>query len=162
MTNFGRGGIVVNKSVFVVTCERIAKRAWYKVSFQMNNQLTSKIEKLQKDFRVFSVEDHCWHLHTKGLYDIIKSYSRSEKIKFEFGAEGRQDFLLQIKKIDELEVEKTNKIEELKVKNVDALQFKTDLEVNYKNYEILITNPNRHYFIDFSSKSSKRNPSKLK
>jgi SNF2 family DNA or RNA helicase len=122
-------------SVFVVTCERINKRAWYKVSFQMNNQLNKKIESLPRDFRTFSVDDHCWHIHTKGLYDIIKTYNRSAKIKFEFGAQGRVDFLEQIKKIDQLEIDKTNKIEALKVKNADALAFKADLEANYKNYE---------------------------
>jgi len=135
MTNFGRGGIIVNKSVFVVTCTRIAKRAWYKVEFEMNNQLNKKIEAIQKDFRMFNVDDHCWHLHTKGLYDIIKSYKRSEKIRFEFGLIGRQEFLAQIKKIDELEIEKVNKVEALKLKNVDALSFKEELEKNYKNYE---------------------------
>lgn len=92
MTNFGKGGVILNKSVFIVTCERIAKKAMYKVSFDMNNQLNKKIESLKKEFRTFSVDDHCWHIHTKGLYDIIKSYKRSEKIKFEFGIEGRQDF----------------------------------------------------------------------
>jgi len=135
MTNFGRGGIILSKSVFVVSCERILKRAWYKVNFMANNQLNDRIKALPKELRVFSVDDHCWHLHTKGLYEIIKSYKRSEKIKFEFGLEGRQDFLAQIKKIDELEVEKVNKVEALKMKNADALAFKAELELNYKNYE---------------------------
>jgi hypothetical protein len=135
MTNFGRGGIILSKSVFVVSCERILKRAWYKINFMANNQLNDRIKALPKELRVFSVDDHCWHLHTKGLYEIIKSYKRSEKIKFEFGLEGRQDFLAQIKKIDELEVEKVNKVEALKMKNADALAFKAELELNYKNYE---------------------------
>lgn len=135
MTNFGKGGVILNKSVFIVTCERIAKKAMYKVSFDMNNQLNKKIESLKKEFRTFSVDDHCWHIHTKGLYDIIKSYKRSEKIKFEFGIEGRQDFLAQIKKIDDLEIELVNKVEALRIKNIDALAFKEDLEKNFKNYE---------------------------
>lgn len=135
MSNFGRGGVILTKPVFVVTCERIKKQAWYMVRFLANNQLNDRIKALPPELRTFSVEDHCWHVHTKGLYEIIKSYKRSEKIKFEFGIEGRQDFLAQIKKLDEIEVEKVNKLEALKLKNAEAIAFKEELEANYKKYE---------------------------
>lgn len=135
MSNFGSGGVILTKSVFVVTCERIAKKAWYKLTFMSNNQLNERIKTLSKELRRFSVDDHCWHVHTKGVYELMKSYKRSEKIKFEFGIQGRQDFLAQIKKIDELEVERVNKVEALKLKNEDALAFKEELEKNYAKYE---------------------------
>lgn len=135
MNNFGSSGVIQNKSIFIVTCERIGKRALYKATFQDNNQLNERIKNLPRALREFSVEDHCWHLHTKGLYEIMKSYKRSQKIKFEFGVEGRQIFLEQIKKLDELEIVRVNKVEQLKLKNADAIAFKEELEKNYKNYE---------------------------
>lgn len=135
MSNYGRGGAIITKPLFVVKCERIPKRAWYKVSFLNNNQLTKRIKDLPPSLREYDVADHCWHMHLKGLYDVMKKYRRSEKIKFEFGVEERLYFIEQIKKIDEIEVEKVNKIEALKLKNVDAIKFKDDLEKNFKEYE---------------------------
>src|SRR5258706_671301 len=136
MNNFGSSGVIQSKSVFIVICERIGKKALYKVTFQDNNQLNERIKSLLRALREFSVEDHCWHLNTKGLYEIIKSYKRSQKLKFEFGIEGRQIFLEQIKKLDELEIIRVNKVEQLKLKNADAIAFKEELEKNYKIYEV--------------------------
>lgn len=132
---FGEGGIIISKPVFVVTCERIKKQAWYKVGFMSNNQLIERIKALPKIQRTYSVDDHCWHIHVKGLYELMKSYRRSEKIKFEFGVEGRQVFLEMIKKLDELEIVKVNKMEALRMKNSEALAFKEELEKNFKKYE---------------------------
>ncbi len=101
----------------------------------MNNQLVERIQALPKNYRTFDVEDHCWHLHVRGLYDIIKMYKRSEKIKFEFGIEGRLEFIEMARKIDEIEVVKVNKLAELKLKNDEALALKIELEKNHKKYE---------------------------
>lgn len=135
MSEFGQGGVIVTKPVFVVTCERIKKQAWYKVRFMNNNQLVERVKALPKEQRTYDIDDLCWHIHVRGLYDLIKSYKRSEKIKFEFGIEGRQVFLDMIKRIDELEIIKVNKMEVLKLKNAEAIAFKEELEKNYKKYE---------------------------
>lgn len=136
MGSFGQGGIMRNKvPVFTVQCERIGKRAWYRVSFPPNNQLNERIKLSSKEHYKWSLEDHCWHLHIKALYDLIKMYRKSDKIRFEFGEQGRLDFLEQIKKLDQLMEEKQNKIERLKKKNEEALIWKKELEENYQKYE---------------------------
>lgn len=136
MSNFGQGGIMRStQQLFTVKCEKIGKRAWYKVAFPPNNQINERIKLSTKEHHKWSLEDHCWHLHIKALYDLIKSYRKSDKIRFEFGEEGRLDFLEQIKKLDQLLDEKQNKIEILKKKNEEALVWKKELEENYQKYE---------------------------
>lgn len=136
MSNFGQGGIMrSNQPLFTVKCEKIGKRAWYKVSFPPNNQINERIKLSGREHHKWSLEDHCWHLHTKALYDLIKSYRKSDKIRFEFGEEGRLEFLEQIKKLDQLLEEKQDKIEKLKRKNSEALAWKKELEENYQKYE---------------------------
>ncbi len=136
MSTFGQAGIMrSNQPLFIVRCEKIGKREWYKVSFQPNNQINERIKLSTKEHHKWSLEDHCWHLHTKALYDLIKSYKKSDKLKFEFGEEGRVEFLEKIKKLDQLLEVKQDKIEKLKKKNVEALAWKAELEENYAKYE---------------------------
>lgn len=136
MGSFGQGGIMrSNVPLFTVQCERIGKRAWYKAAFPPNNQINERIKLSSKDHHKWSLDDHCWHLHIKALYDLIKMYRKSDKIRFEFGEHGRVDFLEQIKKLDTLLDEKQNKIEILKKKNEEALLWKKELEENYAKYE---------------------------
>jgi hypothetical protein len=136
MSNFGQAGIMrSNQPLFTVKCEKIGKRAWYKVSFSPNNQINERIKLSSKDHHKWSLEDHCWHLHTRALYDLVKSYRKSDKIRFEFGENGRVEFLEQIKKLDQLLEEKQDKIEKLKKKNNEALAWKKELEDNFAKYE---------------------------
>lgn len=136
MSNFGQAGIIrSNQPLFTVKCEKIGKRAWYKVSFPPNNQINERIKLSGKEDHKWSLEDHCWHLHTRALYDLLKSYRKSDKITFEFGENGRVEFLEQIKKLDQLLEEKHDKIEKLKKKNSEALAWKKELEENYQKYE---------------------------
>jgi SNF2 family DNA or RNA helicase len=136
MSSFGQAGILrPNRNVFTVQCEKVGKGAWYKVSFPPNNQINERIKMSAKNHHKWSLEDHCWHVHIKALYDLIKMYRKSDKIKFEFGESGRVDFLEQIKKIDVHLEEKQDKIERLKKKNEDALVWKKELEEKYQNYE---------------------------
>jgi SWI/SNF-related matrix-associated actin-dependent regulator 1 of chromatin subfamily A len=136
MSNFGQGGIIRgDKSLFTVQCEKIGKGTWFKVAFPPNNQLNERIKLTAKHHHKWSFEDHCWHLHIKALYEIIKIYRKSDKIKFEFGAEGRVLFLEQIKKIDEVLEVKADKLERLKQKNTEALAWKKELDENYQKYE---------------------------
>jgi hypothetical protein len=136
MSNFGQAGIMrSNQPLFTVKCEKIGKRAWYKVSFSPNNQINERIKLSSKDHHKWSLEDHCWHLHTRALYDLVKSYRKSDKIRFEFGENGRLEFLEQIKKLDQLLEEKQDKIEKLKKKNNEALAWKKELEENFAKYE---------------------------
>lgn len=136
MSGFGQSGILrSNQPLFTVKCERIGKRAWYKVSFSPNNQINERIKLSSRDHHKWSLEDHCWHLHTKALYDLMKSYRKSDKIRFEFGEQGRAVFLEEIKRIDLLLEEKQDKIEKLKKKNEEALAWKKELEENYQKYE---------------------------
>lgn len=136
MGSFGQGGIMRSKvPLFTVQCERIGKRAWYKVEYPPNNQINERIKLSSKDHHKWSLEDHCWHVHIKALYDLIKMYRKSDKIRFEFGEHGRLDFLEQIKKLDQLLEEKQDKIEKLKKKNEEALIWKKELEENYHKYE---------------------------
>lgn len=135
MSNFGQGGVMRTKSVFTVKCEKIGKGAWYKLEFPPNNQLNDRIKLSAKHHHKWSLEDHCWHVHIKALYEIIKLYRKSDKIKFEFGAEGKAFFVEQIKKIDQIIEEKADKIERLKKKNEEAILWKKELEENYQQYE---------------------------
>jgi SWI/SNF-related matrix-associated actin-dependent regulator 1 of chromatin subfamily A len=137
MSTFGQSGIIrPNNSLFTVHCEKIgSKGTWYKVAFPPNNQLNERIKLTAKHHHKWSLEDHCWHLQIRALYDIIKIYRKSNKIKFEFGNQGRIDFLEQIKKIDEILEVKADKLERLKKKNEDALIWKKELEENYQQYE---------------------------
>lgn len=135
MSNFGQGGIMRGKQVFTVKCEKLGKGAWYKVEYPPNNQLNDRIKLTAKHHHKWSLEDHCWHVHIKALYEIIKLYRKSDKIKFEFGANGRTEFIEQIKKIDLIVEEKADKIERLKKKNEEAILWKKELEENYQLYE---------------------------
>lgn len=136
MSNFGQGGIIRgDRNLFTVQCEKIGKGTWFKVAFPPNNQLNERIKLTAKHHHKWSLDDHCWHLHIKALYEIIKIYRKSDKIKFEFGAEGRVHFLEQIKKIDEVLEIKADKLERLKQKNIEALAWKKELEENYQKYE---------------------------
>jgi SNF2 family DNA or RNA helicase len=136
MSSFGQAGALrPNRSVFTVQCEKIGRGAWYKVMFPPNNQINERIKLSAKHHHKWSLEDHCWHVHIKTLYDLIKMYRKSDKIKFEFGESGRLEFLDQIKKLDTLLEEKQDKIERLKKKNEEALAWKKELEEKYQQYE---------------------------
>lgn len=135
MSNFGQGGVLIGKPVFTVKCDKVGKGAWYKVEYPPNNQLNDRIKLTAKHHHKWSLQDHCWHVHIKALYEIIKLYRKSEKIKFEFGAEGKAEFIEQIKKIDLFIEEKADKIERLKKKNEEAIKWKQELEENYQQYE---------------------------
>jgi len=137
MSGFGQSGIMRgDRSQFTVQCESTgSKGTWYKLFFPPNNQINDRIKMSAKNHHRWSLEDHCWHVHVKALYDLIKMYRKSDKIRFEFGEKGRVHFLEQIKKIDQLLEIKQDKIERLKKKNAEALAWKKELEENYQQYE---------------------------
>lgn len=137
MSTFGQGGSIrSNNDAFIVQCEKLGKGgAWYRVEYPPQNQLTDRIKMLPRHHHKWSLQDHCWHLHIKGLYELVKMYRKSNKIRFQFGEKGRIEFLENIKKIDDFLEEKQNKLDRLKKKNEEALAWKKELEENYKQYE---------------------------
>jgi SNF2 family DNA or RNA helicase len=121
--------------VFVVHCNRIAKRAAYEVRFPINDQLVQRIRELPDDQRKWDALNRVWILATPALYSLIKKYKGSNKIHFDFGNEdSRKVFIEQIKKIEVTEAEKRKFIAELDIKKEHWVQYKKELEETYAQY----------------------------
>ena len=121
---------------FLVLCERMGRKAKYKVHFQPNDQLIDRIKKLPKEQRIWNSYDFCWEITTKGLYEIIKIYKGSSKIHFEF--DDKDGFVKQIKKIDADEKEKKRLLAELEESKKRWLKFKEELDEKYEDYKEVV------------------------
>jgi SNF2 family DNA or RNA helicase len=121
---------------FLVLCERMGRKAKYKVYFQPNNQLIERVKNLPKEQRIWNDWDKCWEITTKGLYEIIKIYKGSSKIHFEF--DDRAGFLKQIKKIDADEKEKQKLLNELEESKKRWLKFKEELDEKFEDYKDVV------------------------
>lgn len=120
---------------FLVLCQRIAKQSKYKVFFKYHTEVIEKIKKLPKDQREWDGTEKCWILRTKALYELLKSYRGSDKIHFDFGgAEGKQAFIDQIKKINADNAEKEKIAKELSAKKDIWVKLKEEYEKNYVKY----------------------------
>ncbi len=125
----------MQEPIFVVHCERIAKRQAYIVRFPVNDQLVQRIKELPDDHRKWDAFNKLWILSTTGLYGLIKRYKGSNKIHFDFGNEdSRKVFIEQIKKIEIAEAEKRKFIEELNIKKEHWVTYKKELEETYIQY----------------------------
>lgn len=125
----------INEPIFIVSCERIAKRQAYYVRFMPNNQLLERVKSLPEETRKWSALNLAWEITTHSLYLLIKKYKGSTKIHFDFGSDdSRKIFIEQIKKIEISEAEKRKFIAELNVKKEQWVQYKKELEETYEKY----------------------------
>ena len=121
--------------IFVVHCERIRRRKYYFLRFQINDQLINRIKDLPEDTRKWSPINMAWEVSTSSLYLLIRKYKNSTKIHFDFGNEdSRKIFINQIKKIEKDEDEKRKFIAELNIKKENWVKYKLELETNYLKY----------------------------
>jgi SNF2 family DNA or RNA helicase len=121
---------------FLVVCEKMGRKAKYKVYFQVNDQLIDRIKNLPKEQRIFNTYEKCWEITTKGLYKIIKIYKGSDKIHFEF--DDRAVFLKQIQKIDKEEKEHQRLLIQLELSKKVWLKFKQDLDKKFHEYREVV------------------------
>jgi SNF2 family DNA or RNA helicase len=125
----------MQEPIFVVRCDRIAKRQLYELRFPINDQLLQRIRELPDDHRKWDALNKIWILTATGLYSLIKRYKGSNKIHFDFGSEdSRNVFIQQIKKIEISEAEKRKFIAELNIKKEQWVQYKKELEETYVKY----------------------------
>jgi intein/homing endonuclease len=125
----------MERSVFVVSCERIRKTKRYYVKFPVNDQLIQRIKSLPHETRKWNAGMICWEIEVESLYSLIKSFRKSTKIHFDFGNEdSRKIFIEQIKQLELAEIEKRKFIAELNVKKEHWVRFKTELENDYEKY----------------------------
>lgn len=125
----------MEESVFVVRCERVARKQAYKLWFPFNNQVIDRIKELPPETRVWHSFEKTWILTTPSLFALIKRYTGSNKIHFDFGNDdSRKVFITQLKKIDAAEFEKKKMLKDLEVKKLHWMKWKEELEVNYLKY----------------------------
>ena len=121
--------------IFIVNCERIPRRQYYYLRFQINDQLIQRIKNLPDNTRKWNAGMMCWEVSTSSLFALIKRFRDSTKIHFDFGNEtSRQIFIEQIKKIEVTEAEKRKFIAELNVKKEHWVKYKLELEEKYVEY----------------------------
>ena len=122
-------------NIFVVHCERIAKRSAYYLRFPINDQLIKRIKDLPEETRKYNKGMMVWEVSTASLLSIIKKYKGSNKIHFDFGSEdSRKIFIQQIKKIEIAEEEKRKFIADLNIKKEHWVKYKQELETEYIKY----------------------------
>lgn len=120
---------------FRVQCYRISRQSKYKVFFDYHPEIVERIKKVQYDLRKWDSVEKCWVLHTRALYEVIKSYSKSKKIYFDFGsAESRKVFIEQIRKIDADDLEKEKTIKILAQKKDAWVKLKDKLDGDFEKY----------------------------
>jgi SWI/SNF-related matrix-associated actin-dependent regulator 1 of chromatin subfamily A len=121
--------------LFVVSCERIAKRQAYYLRFSYNEGLIEKIKSLPEETRKWNSSMMVWEVTTASLLSLIKKYRSSKKIYFDFGSdESRKIFINQISKIEIAEEEKRKFIADLNIKKEHWVQYKRELETTYEKY----------------------------
>ena len=124
-----------NTPLFIVHCERIRKRQWYYLRFNINDQLIQRIKDFPNETRKWNPSMMCWEINALSLLTLIKKYKGSKKIYFDFGnEESRKIFIDQIRKIEEIEKEKRKFIAELNVKKEHWVKYKNELEDTYEKY----------------------------
>lgn len=118
--------------IFIVNCERIRKTGKYNVYFRPNDQLTNRIKALPSGTKKWISDSYYWEITTRSLYEVIKIYKKSTKIRFDFGSdEGKKAFLEQIIKLDKDRIEKERLLVELNKKKVYWSDFKKQIEKDY-------------------------------
>lgn len=120
---------------FNIDCRRISRQSKYKVFFDYHSEVVSRIQKIAIPLRKWDSVEGCWTLHTRGLFELIKTYRNSDKILFTFSDEGgKQKFIEQIKKIevDDAEAEKQVKI--LAKKKDSWVKLKDSLDRDFEEY----------------------------
>ncbi|NJO64320.1 MAG: hypothetical protein HC836_40990 [Richelia sp. RM2_1_2] len=124
---------------FIVFCEKKPDGETYFVYFAINKQLSDRIKILPKSQRTWNPTNKSWELSAIGLYTVILSYRKSEKIFFNFmGEENKSAFIAQVKKEDETARKSVEDLRRQLEKNDKSIQLKVDLENDYKNHESLI------------------------
>jgi len=94
-----------------------------------------RIKELPPETRVWHSFEKTWILTTPSLFALIKRYTGSNKIHFDFGNDdSRKVFITQLKKIDAAEFEKKKMLKDLEVKKLHWMKWKEELEVNYLKY----------------------------
>lgn len=121
--------------VFIVHCERIAKRDAYYLRFPINDQICQRLRELPDNSRKWNAGMMAWEVSTQSLFSLIKRYRGSNKIHFDFGSEdSRKIFINQIKKLEIKEEEKRKFIADLNIKKEHWVKYKQELESTYEQY----------------------------
>jgi hypothetical protein len=121
--------------VFRVFCERIPRRQHYYIRFPHNDGLVEKIKSLPEDTRKWSALNLAWEVSAYSLFLLIKKYTKSTKIHFDFGNDiSRGIFIEQVKKIEIAEEEKRLFIADLNIKKEHWVKYKEELETEYIKY----------------------------
>ena len=111
----------------------------YYVRFRINEQLASRIKELPTEMRKWNSNVYAWELTTHGLITIIRTYSKSKKIHFDFGNnDTRNIFIEQVKKIDAEEEERRIKINDLNKRKEYWVQYKKELDENFEKYSHIV------------------------
>lgn len=120
---------------FEVKCYKLPRQVKYKVFFEYHPEIIERIKNLENDYRKWDGVEKCWTIHTKGLFELIKSYRNSDKIIFLFPDEnGKRIFIEQIKKIEKEEFEKEETIKLLAEKKEKWVKLKDNLDRNFEDY----------------------------
>jgi len=121
--------------IFIVHCERIPRRQWYYIRFYPNDQFLGRIKDLPEDTRKWSALNLAWEITAYSLFLLIKKYTKSTKIHFDFGNDiSRGIFIEQVKKIEIAEEEKRLFIADLNIKKEHWVKYKEELETEYVKY----------------------------
>lgn len=125
----------MRRDVFVVNCERIGRRKAYRLRFPFNEQLVQRIKNLPEETRKWNPSAMVWELTTYALFSIIKKYSKSNKIYFDFNnQETRKIFIKQVNDIKVKANEKRKFIADLNIKKEQWVEYKNELEKTYNKY----------------------------
>ena len=119
----------------IVKCSRIGKKMIYSVSFEYNINLIEKIKKLESEDRKWNSVDYLWELSIKGLFLLINSYKKSDKLFFDFGGEENKIKFLKLVESERRKELKIRQDKELLEKNkIEWDLYKKELELNYNKH----------------------------
>jgi len=123
---------------FKVSCHRILRQSKYKVFFDYHKEVVSRIKEINVDWRKWDSVENCWIMNTRGLYELMKRYRKSNKIVFDFGGvEEKHAFIKQIKKIDEDDARKILELKLLVQKKNLWIRLKDELDKDFEKYREL-------------------------
>lgn len=119
--------------MLIVKCFKVPRTEKFILIFPYNVELLDKIKSYPKEEREYDVNNKQWIVRTYSLYLLMKSYGKSDIIKFDFGDQ-KEIFQKSLTKVlDKInkDIRELNKIIEDKK---EWLEFKISIEDNYLDY----------------------------
>lgn len=121
--------------VFTVKCTRIGRRKFYRLDFPFNKQIVGRIQNFPKENRNWDSKDKIWELKVESLFELIKSYKKSQKIFFDFGGEeNKKTFIGLVNEYKKEEKERYRLLSILEEDKKRWLVTKKEVEENYEKY----------------------------